>query len=426
MEDLKDRLNELQNHTNKEGSKNSSQNGSIKKQLRRLYKQKHRKPQSTKTPPIKKLKNHLGGELVGKKDKILKVARTYSMKNYGKIDLSSIYNYSQKDYEEFLKIDNIKYPEQLLFIDTETTGLAGGTGTIAFLVGLGWIENQRFHTLQYFLPKLERENTMLNHIKEIISRFTTIVSYNGKSFDVPLLTTRFLLNRKSAEIEDYSNIDLLHLSRSLWKHSTNNCQLTTIEEEKIEFYRDDDISGELIPSVYFNFLNNRGNIENTERIFTHNRFDIMSMLANLILVLRGLKKTDPSGDPGEDYAKGRHFRRRDKISRSIQHFKHVLEGDITENRRMKTLMELGSIYKKQKDYDEAIQYWQKAIKMNFPAIDPLIELAKYYEHKAKDFKRALQHSQKALNQVNPENEKRTREIKKRINRLKRKLKKKSK
>lgn len=420
MSSLKDKLNKIYNS----GQKNKKDTSDIRKQLNRIYRKKRTQPcRSREGPDLAKLIDVLNGKRINSNNKeVIVVNNQYDMGNlYGDINLREVYNYTQKDYQQYLNIDNIKYPEQLLFIDTETTGLAGGTGTIAFMVGLGWIEKQQFYTLQYFLPKLNAEKLMLQKLKNRSDRFGALVSYNGKSFDLPMLTSRFLLNRLDPIPENIPHIDLLHTNRALWRYSSENCKLQTMEADKFGFYREDDIPGELIPTVYFNYLNGRGGLEKVVNIFHHNRYDIISMLANLICIFRSFTKKTPSDNPLEDYAKGRHFRRRKKIERSINHFKNVLKSDITDNRRFKTLMELAGVYKKQKKYQQAVPLWKKAAGLELPTINPLIELAKYYEHRAKDYQKAVEYTRQALDIIDENDIVNIEKLQKRQKRVTRKL-----
>ncbi|HMA63498.1 MAG TPA: ribonuclease H-like domain-containing protein [bacterium] len=430
MSKLKDKLNQIYHQENQDHGGKQDQNPEIRKQLNRLYRNRENKIKSRQNqrPNFKKLIDEMGGKFIKEEEQelILVADRFDMLDKYGEIDLREIYNYTQKDYYQYLHIQNIKYPEQLLFIDTETTGLAGGTGTIAFLVGIGWIEKEVFHLQQYFLPEFKSEDLMLKKIAEKIENFSALVSYNGKSFDIPLLTSRYLLNKQKPILENYPHIDLLHPNRSLWRYSSDNCKLQTIEGDKIGLYREDDIPGELIPAVYFNYINNRGKLQQVVNIFEHNRLDIISMLANLICLFQSFKHSGPSENPLEDFAKGRHFKKRKEIKRSIRHYENVLQSDITENRRFKTLMELAGVYKKEKEYEKAVPLWEKAADMDFPAVKPLVELAKYYEHKVKDFQKAIQWTENALEIVDEEDVTTLAKLNKRLKRVQRKNKKRDK
>ena len=119
--------------------------------------------------------------------------------------------------------------EDLVFLDTETTGLAGGTGTLVFLVGIGFFRENNFIVKQYFMSEPASEIFLINALEDEFRKFSVFVSFNGKSFDIPLLKTRFILNQK--KLNKMGNLDLLHLSRRLWKNSLKNCTLQNLEKE---------------------------------------------------------------------------------------------------------------------------------------------------------------------------------------------------
>jgi uncharacterized protein YprB with RNaseH-like and TPR domain len=318
---------------------------------------------------------------------------------YGNLLLNKIFSFTAETYTEIFQIPNIQQAEELIFIDTETTGLSGGTGTIAFLVGLGFIRNQRFLVHQYFITQLSHEEGLLELLQQIIPNFQCLVTYNGKTFDIPILNARFVLNRLPSLPENMPHIDLLHPTRTIWKYSLENCKLKTIETDRLQLYREDDIPGELIPDVYFDYLRNR-RIDKIERIFYHNRFDIITMLANLILIIKSYQTVEPEDNPLTDYAKARLFTRKKDIERSISHYQNVLNSQISASRRQKTCLEIAALYKKLKKYDEALHYWQAAIHPDQPFnLEPYIEQAKYFEHKLKDLNRAIEIVEQALDNL---------------------------
>lgn len=233
---------------------------------------------------------------------------------YGNLDLAEIFRFSETDYQECFQISGIASPENFLFIDTETTGLAGGSGTVAFLVGLGWIDADKFIVHQYFITQLSHEEGMLELLNDVVNRFDCLVSFNGRTFDIPLLTTRFLMNRIEPPFESRHHIDLLYYTRLLWRLAMENCKLKTLETELLGLNREDDIPGEIIPEIYFEYLRTR-NTEKLERIFYHNRFDIVSMLAGLILATQTMRKRTPESNPLVDFAKGKLFGRKKDAER---------------------------------------------------------------------------------------------------------------
>src|SRR4051794_13065804 len=151
--------------------------------------------------------------------------------------------------------------ERLVLLDTETTGLAGGTGTHVFLVGLGFLASEpdgatSFVVRQYFLRQLREERALLHALGATLADFGVLVSFNGKSFDWPLLTTRFIMQRLGPHRDGraWPHLDLLHPSRRVWKHRLPSCSLGTLEQEILGVRRDSDVPGALIPELYFRYL----------------------------------------------------------------------------------------------------------------------------------------------------------------------------
>ena len=174
-----------------------------------------------------------------------------------------------------------------LFLDTETTGLSGGTGTVAFLVGLAWREGDGLALAQYFLCDFDQEQALLWAVGQCISDAGVLVSYNGRSFDWPLLQTRLVLRR--ATWPSPPHLDLLTLARRIFRPRLPDCALQTIEQSVLDLHRADDLPGSLIPSRYFAWLR-QGDPRALEPVFLHNQQDVLSMallLARFELLLGG-------------------------------------------------------------------------------------------------------------------------------------------
>ena len=158
---------------------------------------------------------------------------------------------------------------ETLFLDTETSGLAGGTGTFAFLVGLGRVEGEAFRVTQFLLRNPAGERAMLTAIREMAGdRPAPLVTYNGSSFDLPLLETRFALGGVPNPFADSPHLDLLHPARTLFKPRHESARLFHLEGEVLGVERDDDIPGSLIPQVFFEFLR-RGHHPAMESVVAH-------------------------------------------------------------------------------------------------------------------------------------------------------------
>jgi uncharacterized protein YprB with RNaseH-like and TPR domain len=172
-------------------------------------------------------------------------------------------------------------PEDLVFLDTETSGLAGGTGTFAFLVGAGRYTPDGFHLAQFFMRDPLEEPALLLALEDFIAPCHTIVSFNGKAFDIPLLDTRYTLQGWKSPFRDYSHVDLLHLSRRLWRDRLPSRTLGNLEVQILHASRtDEEIPGWMIPQIYFDYLRD-GDARPLQRVFYHNAMDVVSLAALL-------------------------------------------------------------------------------------------------------------------------------------------------
>ncbi|NOZ08774.1 MAG: hypothetical protein GXO91_07875 [FCB group bacterium] len=284
--------------------------------------------------------------------------------------------------------------EKILYIDTETTGLAGGTGTYAFMVGLGCFTAAGFRVEQYFLTDPSGEQELVQELSKAFDRFAALVSFNGKSYDLPLLQTRWILNGSTADLRAIPHIDLLPLARRLWGRTLPGCSLQQLEEGILHSGRQtgNDIPGREIPALYFDYLRS-GNSAPLIPVFYHNRFDVVSMLLLLNTIstvlsnpLNTLAKTgvSPYGcarlllDLGEADTAAR-----------LLHLGLTGHPERSECRR-----ELSFIYKRRGHHKKAARLWQAAAEAG--ECYAHIELAKAAEHRDKAFDRALRHSRAAL------------------------------
>ncbi len=184
--------------------------------------------------------------------------------------------------------------QEALFFDTETTGLAGGAGTCAFLIGTGFFVGSDFRTVQFFLPDFESEHAFLTEFADLVTdpaerRFRYLVSFNGKTFDVPLIENRFILQRLESPCATLKHLDLLHPCRSLWKSRVRDCSLQSLERSLMGYARVGDIPSALIPSTYFSFLH-WGQFGGLREIIDHNREDVLSMPVLLGLACRCIEE----------------------------------------------------------------------------------------------------------------------------------------
>jgi uncharacterized protein len=167
-------------------------------------------------------------------------------------------------------------PHRWAFLDTETTGLAGGSGTYAFLIGVGRICPDGFRVRQFFMREYSEEKSLLAALTAHLAEFGALVTYNGKTYDQPLLETRYRMNRDKPPFTRLPHLDLLHGSRRLWKLRFESCRLVHLEQQILGVERQGDLPGELIPYVYFEYLRNK-EAERLVPIFHHNAVDILTL-----------------------------------------------------------------------------------------------------------------------------------------------------
>lgn len=181
------------------------------------------------------------------------------------------------------------------FLDIETTGLSMGTGTVAFLVGLGWYEGNDFHVRQLFVDRLENEPAVLHSLLECVRDRPHLVTFNGKTFDVPVLRARLALNRIGTRLDRAGHLDLLHVARRLYRRRIGDCSLDSCERSVLGFHREGDIPGELIPEIFVEYLRT-GRPGRMHDVFHHNLLDVVSMAALAGRMADLLERREPHED----------------------------------------------------------------------------------------------------------------------------------
>jgi uncharacterized protein len=283
-----------------------------------------------------------------------------------------------------LRPDDLRRP---LFLDTETTGLSGGTGTVAFLIGLAWREADGFTLAQYFLRDFNEENALLWAVGRCVSEAGVLVSYNGRCFDWPLLQTRLVLQR--AVWPSPPHFDLLGLARRIFRPRLPDCALQTIEQAVLDLHRADDLPGSLIPSRYFAWLRT-GDSGVLDAVFTHNRQDVLSMallLARFEAVLRGSDGLHPL----DRFGRARFMELRGFHDDAIQEYRQlwrnrpkaaapVLGGALG--------LRLARLLRRQGRWEEARTVLEECWRTQSYPYPVAIELAKLLEHQARDFNAA--------------------------------------
>lgn len=286
-----------------------------------------------------------------------------------------------------------------VFLDTETTGLSGGSGTAAFLIGLGYIQDESFVVRQLFMRDYPEEEAMLHELVTALGGFESLVTFNGKSFDLPLLESRLVLSRLRFALAELPHFDLLHPARSLWKARLESCRLTDLEYVLLDLERDEDVPGELIPSLYFDYLRTR-DASRVFRVFTHNRYDIVSLAALTVRASEMLQEGVSPEHPIDDYSLGRLFERAALTERSILHYSRAVESGVSGKARRRSLRQLAQQLKRRQQWEECSSVWKELTSEDGPeAIEAIEELAKYLEHRQRDLAGALDHCRQAISRL---------------------------
>jgi hypothetical protein len=282
--------------------------------------------------------------------------------------------------------------QDLVFLDAETTGLSGGTGTFAFMIGLGWLDgHNNFKVRQIFLPEPGSELAFLTALMEELSPFTTVVSFNGKSFDIPLLNSRYVLHAMPSPFSQMAHIDLLHLARSIWRYRLSSRTLGDLETHILHFERgEEELPGWMAPKLYLEYLHS-GDAFPLKGMFYHNQIDIVSLAAllsaiehtlsfnvkNLLELFALAELFEKSADPQQ-------------AGRAYAETILMAEGSTLA---AQARFRLGLMARRQENWQNAIAYWQEAADLHPGAC---VELAKYFEHQARDYETATLWCRKAI------------------------------
>ena len=311
----------------------------------------------------------------------------------GQIDEVSPYflHLAGKD-ENLLQMDL----RRALFFDTETTGLAGGSGTYIFLAGFGYFEDDKFIIKQFFLRDFPDEPATLQAIHELLKQFSGIVSFNGKSFDLPLLQTRFVYHRIINELTDPPHLDLLHAARRIWKRRLRDCSLGNLEHEIINVRRNNDIPSYLIPQLYFEYLRTK-NPQPLKQVFYHNEIDILSLVSLTVMLNQIHEQPIEKLDHHVDLKTlAKHYENTNQWQRNILIFQSLINTESSSEVKTDLSLRLGYCYKSLGQWDNAVALWEQLLTNGKFRIETYEELAKYFEHRIRDFSRAEQIVQQAL------------------------------
>jgi hypothetical protein len=335
------------------------------------------RPESQPKPPFQVFENH------------------YRLQaRYGKIALSSGLAISGETLA-LLSRDSAFSERDLstaLFLDLETTGLSGGVGVVPFLVGLGYYREGQFHLLQFFLGELAEEESMILEIGRFFARtdFRSLVTFNGKAFDLPLLETRFTLHRAAFPLSGLPHLDFLFSARSLWSHKQESCRLYHLAREILTAEREEDISSAEIPVRYFEYLRT-GDFSLIEPVLYHNQEDLLSLLGVVIVgagFLSGAAadEAEIEADAMDLFGVAKILEKAGATEKSVRFIHRALEGRLSEEVELQAKKRLAHHFKKNREWDKAVSLWQEMTPLR--QLSCFRDLSVHYEHREKDYARA--------------------------------------
>ena len=317
---------------------------------------------------------------------------------YGKLRIGDIPTADLSPLNLVLKDAAMPDPSRLIFLDTETTGLAGGTGTCAFLIGIGNVEGMKFVVRQFFLRDYPEEKALLESLAEALADCDGLVTYNGKTFDVPLLETRYALARMKSPLERLVHFDALHPSRRLWKLRLESCKLTVLEEAILGIAREGDVPGSEIPAIYFDYLRS-GDARGLQPVFYHNALDVVSLAALTVELARTLGEggADALESPLDLFSLSRILGSAGSKEKSITTCRQALAGGLPQQIESLALKHLATEFKRQRRHESAVEFWLELSRREPPlAVEALEELAMHYEHRLRNLEQALEFTLAAL------------------------------
>ncbi|MCJ7584237.1 MAG: ribonuclease H-like domain-containing protein [Anaerolineales bacterium] len=289
--------------------------------------------------------------------------------------------------------------EAFAFLDTETSGLAGGTGTYAFMVGVGRFEGETFRLVQFFMRDPSEEAALLEALADFLAPCKALVTFNGKAFDAPLLAARYTLHATPSPFADFAHLDLLPLARRRWRDRLPSRALKYLEENVLNASRTvEEVPGYEIPYLYFDYLRS-GDATPLKGVFYHNAMDVVALAAMLNHTSHML--ADPlheSIEHGLDrIALAKLFEDLGKWDEAARLYERGLEQQLPETDFWQAVKRLSLLQRRRGDLSEAARLWEKAAAEGH--VYAHIELAKYYEHRLRDHAAALEWTRKAMERV---------------------------
>ena len=287
---------------------------------------------------------------------------------------------------------------RMLFFDLETTGLAGGAGTYAFLVGCGWFAGGVFRTRQFFLSSFAAERVLLEAVAETAEASGAIVTYNGKSFDLPVMETRFVMHRLETPFAGLPHVDMLHPARRLWRRDDPSssgaaedpsCRLSALEQAQCGYVREGDVPGFEIPSRYFHYVRS-GDARSLEAVMEHNRLDLLSLALLTARAAQLLDEGPSAATTGREALGLGHLYERAGLTADARHAcaraAEIAAAD--SSTRAEALRLYAVLSRRERRHEEAAAAWRRILELRqcpSPILREAIEaLAVHHEHRLRD------------------------------------------
>jgi uncharacterized protein YprB with RNaseH-like and TPR domain len=283
--------------------------------------------------------------------------------------------------------------EDALFFDTETTGLAGGSGTYAFLVGIGYFEGEQFVTEQLLMRDHGDEPALLDFLSRRLQGRSGLVSFNGKTFDAQLLSTRYAMHRMASPLEGVGHLDLLHICRRLFAYARlPDCRLETLEHRVLGAPRTQDTPGWLIPELFFGFLRDR-NPAPLKGVLEHNRRDLLAMVGLCGVLQKMLTARCSQSAPGDPHVRlglARLWSMLGEAELSDQLYQSALAGLLGQvGVGQRALTYWARDLKKREQTEQAALLWRRLLAHSPGHLEATVELAKWFEHRRRNYRAAL-------------------------------------
>jgi uncharacterized protein YprB with RNaseH-like and TPR domain len=300
--------------------------------------------------------------------------------------------------------EEVADPEQWLFLDTETTGLAGGSGTYAVLVGIAWWEGGGLEIEQFFMREYSEERSLLFALAERLAERRVLVTFNGKSFDWPLLETRYRMNRKIPPPLPRAHLDFLHPARKLWRLRLGSVRLSELERHVLGWDRGADLLSDLIPRIYLDFIRG-GSPERLIPILHHNQMDLRGLAALSSRILSLLSDAEAHGQDGlELFGVSRICEKRGENSRARKLYQKSIACVLPAETDRAAKRSLARLAKRDGDFNLACELWNGALDNSRQGYEAYEQLAIYHEHYARNPEQARHVVRQALDELRRANQ----------------------